>query len=119
MQVQSGYAMERSQGPGILDWIFDNQAARRQREALNYVRRTGELVADAMQVTSALAADFVANCLETEYNMEQTVHQYSNSRFAIASAPLYVNLARQMQIQTVPEITQSGMNRIKRKIEQG
>ncbi|NWJ98514.1 MAG: hypothetical protein HXX20_22415 [Chloroflexi bacterium] len=50
--------------------------------------------------------------------MEQLILQYSQSEMVLSSAPVYVQLARTMQMQTVPAIAQAGMNRIRRKIEQ-
>jgi hypothetical protein len=49
--------------------------------------------------------------------MEQIIVQLRNSKMALTSAPLYVQLARQMQLQSLPEIAQTGINHIKHKLE--
>lgn len=115
--TMAGYSLDRGSGLGLIDWIIDSAGAQTHRRVMNHNRDVAVETMDAMSLTSMLAADFVANSLETERAMEQTILQNRDSKMALASAPVYVQLARQMQMQTMPAIAQTGMNRIKHKIE--
>lgn len=113
-----GFSMERASGPGLLDWVFDRASARKHQEVMNLIRDTTVETMEAMNAATLLTTDFAANSLEAEYTIEQVIRQYKDSPLVLASSPVYVQLARSMQMQTVPSIAQAGMNRIKRKIEQ-
>ncbi|NWJ95683.1 MAG: hypothetical protein HXX20_07870 [Chloroflexi bacterium] len=58
-----GYSIERG-SPGILDWLLDSAAARKHREVMTLIRDTGIETMEAMNVSSMLTADFVANSLD-------------------------------------------------------
>ena len=113
-----GYGLERGSGPGLLDWVFDRAAARKHQEVMSLIRDTTIETMEAMNAATLLTTDFAANSMEAEYTIEQVIRQYKDSPTVLASAPMYVQLARSMQMQTVPGIAQAGVNRIKRKIEQ-
>lgn len=112
-----GYTLEHGSAGGVLDWLLDGAAARKHREVMTHIRDTTIETLEAMNAASLITADFAANSFDTEYTMEQLVTQYRHSQMVLASAPVYVQLARQMQMQTVPAIAQAGMNRLRSKIE--
>ncbi len=113
-----GYALERPSGPTIIDWFLDAAAARKHREVMTTIRDASIEGQEAMAAASQLAADFVANSLETEHFMEREIRNHQDSRMALANAPTYAQIGRTMQMQSLPEIAQAAINRIKRKIEQ-
>ncbi len=119
-QAQSqggGLVLDRGNGPGLLEWVFDRAAARKHHEVMSLIRDTTIETMEAMNASTLLATDFVANTLDAENTMQQIIMQYRNSELVLSSAPMYVGIAREMLMQTVPSITQAGMNRIKTKIE--
>lgn len=111
------HSLDRGSGTSLIDYILDGAAARKHREVLRHIRDVGIETMEGMNITSMIAADMVANSLETEHTMEQLIRQYSDSKFVAASAALYTQLGRAIQMQTVPAIAQTGANRIKNKIE--
>jgi hypothetical protein len=104
-------------GLTVFDWLFDSGAARTHRDVMNTIDRTVTEVHHGMTGISSIVVDFAANSMENERTFEQLIQQYGNSAMVRASAPLYIQMARQMQLQGLPTVAQAGINRIKSKIE--
>lgn len=111
------YAIERSSGVNLIDLIFNNANGRKHAEVVNYINDVFDENRLGMELSSALILCCGSICLENEAAMEQAIIQNSHSKLALAGAPLYVQLMRQMQLQQLPEIAQTGLNHIKQKLE--
>jgi hypothetical protein len=112
-----GYTIEKPAGVSIWDFIFNRQDFKKHQEMMNYLRFVAAETMEGMNAASAITVDYFANSLETESAIDQIIRNHKDSAWVLAHVADYASLAHLMQMQTVTAIAQSGMSRIKNKIE--
>jgi|GEM_PF-6607567 len=96
--------------------LFDAEARRHvaiERHNQNVIAE----VIHANNLIGSAAADLVAVSLETEASYEQTLEAYRNSKLAMATAPTYIQMAREVFTEGTSRVSRAGINRVAGNIE--
>lgn len=110
-------AIERSSGFNLLDLIFNNAEARRNMAVIDYIHHIYEENRQGTELSGALILGCANTLIENEAALEGIIQKHAGSKLALSSVPLYVPLFRKMQLEYLPEITQTGIQQIKNKLE--